>query len=143
MIKTDIIKQFEGLRLNSYICPAGVPTIGYGTTVYPNGEKVKIGESISKSMAEKLLDTDVEARIIEMKLPNHLNDNQKSALVSFAYNVGTGAWLKSTLRKKVLLNSNDPSIRDEFMKWVNKGSKFEEGLTKRRKAEADLYFSNS
>lgn len=140
MIDTSIIKRFEGLRLEAYICPAGVPTIGYGTTMYPNGAKVKMGESISKSMAERLLDIDVTERLKAMKLPAHLNDNQKSALVSFAYNVGTAAWLKSTLRKKVLLNSSDPSIRDEFMKWVIAKGRVFAGLKLRRQAEADLYF---
>jgi lysozyme len=140
MIDTSIIKKYEGLRLEAYLCPAGVWTIGYGTTMYPNRAKVKQGESISKSMAERLLDIDVQERIRAMRLPAHLNDNQVSALVSFAYNVGVAAFLGSTLRKKVLLNDKDPAIKDEFLKWKIAGGKVFKGLLNRRHEEAELYF---
>lgn len=140
MIDTSIIKRFEGCFLEAYICPAGVPTIGWGATFYPDGKRVKIGDKISQVYADKMLEAEVVRRLKEMNLPDTLNDNRKAALVSFQYNLGNGAWNKSTLKRKVLSNHNDPTIRDEFMKWVNKGSKFEKGLTNRRKAEADLYF---
>jgi lysozyme len=65
------------------------------------------------------------------------------ALVSFSYNLGLGNLDKSTLLKKVNANPSDATIRLEFMKWVNKGSSFEKGLTRRRKAEADLYFTTT
>jgi lysozyme len=70
-----------------------------------------------------------------------LSDNQFSALVSFAFNLGAGALSKSTLLKKVNANPEDESIRAEFAKWDKAGGKQLRGLTRRRKAEADLYFS--
>ncbi len=141
-INTDIIRKYEGLRLDAYLCPAGVWSIGYGTTIYPNGKKVKQGERISKIMAERILEIDVQERIKAMRLPAHLTDNQVSALVSFAYNVGVGAFLGSTLRQKVLLNDKDPSIRNEFLKWKIAGGKVFKGLLNRRHEESNLYFNN-
>jgi lysozyme len=72
-----------------------------------------------------------------------INQNQFDALVSFAYNLGVGNLKSSTLLKKVNANPSDPTIRDEFMKWVNGGGKKLPGLVKRRQAEADLYFGVS
>ena len=141
MLDLSIIKKFEGLKLSAYICPAGVPTIGYGNTRYPDGSKVKIGDRITLQQAEEYLRIDAERRMIAMALPVGLNWNQRSALVSFAFNVGVGAWNRSTLRKKVLADKKDPTIRNEFMKWNRGGGQVLNGLTKRRKAEADLYFT--
>jgi lysozyme len=74
----------------------------------------------------------------------NLNQNQFDSCLSFIYNVGIGAFTKSTLRKKILLNPNDPTIKDEFMKWnkATVGGKLTvlKGLTRRRTAEAELYF---
>jgi lysozyme len=70
-----------------------------------------------------------------------INQNQFDALVSFAYNVGTNALKNSTLLKKLNVNANDPTIRDEFKKWVKAGGKTLKGLVTRRNEEADLYFS--
>jgi len=142
MVSTDIIKQFEGCQLKSYLCPAKKWTIGYGSTYHPNGVAVKEGDTITQSQADQYLSIEAEKRIAEMRLPSNLNDNQKAALLSLQYNIGQGRWMSSTIRKKVLNNPSDPSIRDEFMKWINKGSSFEKGLRRRRQAEADLYFSN-
>lgn len=142
MVSTDIIKQFEGCKLKSYLCPAKKWTIGYGSTYHPNGVAVKEGDTITQSQADQYLSIEAEKRIAEMRLPSNLNDNQKAALLSLQYNIGQGRWMSSTIRKKVLNNPSDPSIRDEFMKWINKGSSFEKGLRRRRQAEADLYFSN-
>ena len=140
MLDLSIIKKFEGLKLSAYICPAGVPTIGYGNTRYPDGSKVKIGDRITLQQAEDYLRIDAERRLIAMDLPVGLNWNQRSALVSFAFNVGVGAWNRSTLRKKILADQKDSTIRNEFMKWNRAGGQVLNGLTKRRKAEADLYF---
>lgn len=136
----DLIKSFEGLRLNAYLDSVNVPTIGYGTTVYPNGKKVKIGDSCTSDQAEEYLQTDINRRAAAVGEIG-VNQNQFDAILSFCYNLGLGAWNKSTLRKKIIVNSNDPTIRDEFMRWNRAGGKVLEGLTKRRKAEADLYFS--
>lgn len=138
-----IIKKHEGLRLSSYLCPAGVPTIGYGSTRHPDGRKVILGEKLNteKEATQLLLATmgSFEAAV-NRHLPN-LNQCQFDALVSFAYNVGTGAFIKSTLLKKAKVNPNDPSILDEFQKWVRGGGKVLPGLVTRRKEEANLYFS--
>ena len=142
MVSTDIIKQFEGCQLKAYLCPAKKWTIGYGSTYHPNGVAVKEGDTITQSQADQYLSIEAEKRIAEMRLPSNLNDNQKAALLSLQYNIGQSRWMNSTIRKKVLNNPSDPSIRDEFMKWINKGSSFEKGLRRRRQAEADLYFSN-
>lgn len=138
----NTIKQFEGLRLNAYLDAVKVPTIGYGNTFYENGQKVRIGDKITKERADELLKFTVDdfAESVSLRLTAAVNQNQFDALVSFAYNVGTGALAKSTLLKKVNANPCDPSIRTEFMKWDKAGGKVLAGLTKRRKLEADLYF---
>lgn len=136
----DLIKSFEGLRLNAYLDSVNVPTIGYGTTVYPNGKKVKIGDNCTSDQAEEYLQTDINRRAAAVGEIG-VNQNQFDAILSFCYNLGLGAWNKSTLRKKVLADPNDPAIRSEFMKWNKAGGKVLEGLTRRRKAEADLYFT--
>jgi lysozyme len=138
-----IIKKHEGLRLSSYLCPAGVPTIGYGNTRYPDGRKVILGEKLSSEKeATQLLLASLQSfeAAVNRHLPN-LNQCQFDALVSFTYNVGTGAFIKSTLLKKAKVNPADPSILDEFQKWVRGGGKVLPGLVTRRREEANLYFS--
>lgn len=134
----DLIKKFEGLKLESYKCPAGLWTIGYGNTQWENGFRVLENQVIDIQRAEKLLMFWVNkyAEKIDLKV----NQNQFDALVSFAYNVGITNFNNSTLKKKVIANPNDATIRDEFMKWVNSRGKQLPGLVKRREAEANLYF---
>jgi lysozyme len=140
----DLIKRFEGLKLKPYNCPALIPTIGYGNTYYPSGAKVKLTDpAITKEKAEELLKfllTSYE-KGVDSFCRDDINQNQFDALTSFAYNVGVGNLQKSTLIKKVNKNPSDPSIRAEFMKWNKGGGKVLLGLTRRRQAEADLYFS--
>ena len=147
-----IIKKYEGLKLQAYICPAGLPTIGYGNTFYENGSKVVMGDKISIERADSLLISTVQQFEISVRklVKKTLNDNQIGALTSFAYNVGIGkpktrfspasGFTGSTLLKKVNANPNDPTIRAEFMKWTKAGGKVLNGLVKRRQEEADLYF---
>lgn len=132
----DLIKKYEGLRLEAYKCPAGVWTIGYGHT-----KGVIKGMKISKEEAEKLLQQDVS--VFELQVINtvgKLAACKIDALVSFAYNVGVAAFRRSTLCRKVKANSDDPAIRNEFMKWIYAGGKKLQGLERRRKEEADVYF---
>jgi lysozyme len=140
----DLIKQFEGFRKDAYICPAGVPTIGYGATTWGNGQKVKMGEIVSMTMAEKLLLADLEKRSNSLA-GLKVNQNQFDALISFVYNLGIGAFRGSTLFRKVQQDPNDPTIRAEFMKWnkARVAGKLVElrGLTRRRDAEANLYYA--
>jgi lysozyme len=136
----DLIKKFEGLFLKSYLCPAGVPTIGYGSTMWNDSKKVTIGEVITLEGAEKLLMWELEKKSVCLQKLN-LNQNQFDSLLSFIYNVGVGAFTKSTLLKIIKVNPNDAKVREQLMRWVNKGSSFEKGLTRRRTAEANLYFT--
>jgi len=139
----DLIKNFEGLRLEAYLCSANVATVGYGSTFFEDGTKVKLGDKITKKRAEELLDFMVLqfANQVKPLIKVSLSDNKFGALVSFAYNVGVGALQKSTLLKKVNTNPNDPSIKMEFLRWNRSNNKILAGLTKRREAEAKLYFS--
>lgn len=134
----DLIKSFEGLSLKTYKCPAGIDTIGYGHT----GNDVKPDMVITEQQAEELLKKDLNQFEIGVGklITSGINQNQFDALVSFAYNLGTGALQKSTLLKKVNADPDDLAIAKEFNKWVLAGGKRLEGLVRRRKAESDLYF---
>ena len=138
-----IIKKFEGLRLTSYLCPSGLATIGYGATFYENGSRVQLGEKITIDRADSLLLMQIKLFENEVKrtVKSTLNDNQLGALVSFCFNIGGGAFSRSTLARKANANPNDPTIRAEFMRWTRGGGKVLPGLVKRREAEANLYFS--
>lgn len=141
----QIIKKFEGCRLKAYPDPGtgGEPwTIGWGTTYYDDGAKVRQGDVITQDRADALLHihvADFQKRVVAL-VKSNINDNQLAALTSFAYNCGVPAFGKSTLLKKVNANPSDPTIRDEFMKWKKAGGKVLPGLVKRRSQEADLYF---
>ncbi|CAB4137532.1 COG3772 Phage-related lysozyme (muraminidase) [uncultured Caudovirales phage] len=137
-----LIKKYEGLRLNSYLCPSGLATIGYGATFYENGSRVQLGEKITIDRADSLLLMQIKLFENEVRriVKSALNENQLGALVSFCFNIGGGAFSKSTLAKKANTNPNDPTIRDEFMRWTRGGGKVLPGLVKRREAEATLYF---
>lgn len=144
-----IIKEFEGLLLDAYVDPAGVPTIGYGTTVYPNGMKVKIGDRITLSEAEEYLIGDIRVKTASMnsliKVP--ISNNAYCALVSFCYNLGVGALKKSALLEK--LNASEPmhEVAKQFGLYVNALDpktgllKPLPGLIRRRNEEAKLFLS--
>jgi lysozyme len=140
----QLIKDFEGLRLNAYKCSAGVPTIGFGSCFYPDKSNVKMGDVLrDKEEAEILLiNTLVDYDIYVSKYTKSvkLTQYQFDALVSFAFNVGLGNLSKSTLLKLVLSNPNDQNIALEFAKWNKAAGKVLQGLVKRRKKEAELYF---
>jgi lysozyme len=137
-----LIKKHEGLKLSAYLCPAKVPTIGFGNTFYEDGTRVKMGDKITRDRAEKLLQHIVAAFAVQVDrlVTSDINANQRAALVSFAYNLGVSQLQKSTLLKKVNANPNDPAIRAEFMKWVKAGGVVLRGLVIRRQDEANLYF---
>jgi lysozyme len=140
----DLIKRFEGLKLKPYLCPASIWTIGYGNTYYPSGAKVKptdpaITQIIAEALLKHLLGSYEKA--VDSFCRDDINQNQFDSLVSFTYNCGVNNLKSSTLLKKVNANPSDPSIRAEFLKWNKGGGKVLAGLTKRRQAEADLYFS--
>jgi len=138
----DLMHQFEGLRLESYLCPANIPTIGWGNTYYESGRKVKLGETITKERADALFLWVANSFATQVKslLKVQLNENQFSALVSFAYNIGVANLRSSTLLKLVNINPNDPKIFEQFLRWNKAGGKELAGLTRRRQAEANLYY---
>jgi lysozyme len=140
----DLMHFFEGCKLEAYQCSAKVWTIGWGNTFYENGTPVRQGDKITQDRANSLFVFVANKFADEIKklIKTNLSENQFSALVCFAYNVGTGNLAKSTLLKKVNANPNDPSIANEFLRWNKAGGKELLGLTRRRTAESKLYFTS-
>lgn len=132
-----LIKQHEGLRLEAYRCPAGIYTIGYGHT-----SGVRRGDVIDERRAEQLLAEDLKKfeAVVNRECPG-INQNQFDALVSFTFNLGETNLRKSTLLKCVKANPDNVNIRTEFLRWNKSKGEVLPGLIRRRKAEADLYFS--
>jgi len=141
----DLIKHFEGFFPNAYhdsIDRIGIDTIGYGSTTYPNGTKVKVGDKpITEAQAIEYLTFEVNQKAVAVSrlVTSQLTDNQFGALVSFAYNLGEGNLSSSTLLKKVNVNPKDPSIQLEFDKWIYSNHLPVKGLETRRRAEWKLY----
>lgn len=138
----ELIKKEESFQPRMYICPAGYPTIGYGTVIDTEDEEYLKDAIINEAKAEKLLAHDLEyfEKAVKNMIRVPLNENQFSALCSFCYNVGPGNLKSSTLLKKVNNNPDDPTIYDEFQKWVYANGKKLRGLEKRRIKEAELFF---
>jgi GH24 family phage-related lysozyme (muramidase) len=135
-----LVKEFEGLRLKAYKCPAGVWTIGYGHTSAAGSPDVNPGMEITKDEAEEILKRDMvqyEAGV-EKLVKVELSQGQFDALVDFAYNAGVGALAKSTLLKRVNEERFD-DVPAEFMKWTKGGGKELPGLVRRRRAEVKLW----
>jgi lysozyme len=138
------ITKHEGLSLKPYLCPAKVPTIGYGNTYYSDGKRVTLlDKEITKQQAFEMFKEIANrfAKRVDELVITELTQNQFNALVSFAYNVGTGNFASSTLLKKINKNPNDLTLKAEFLRWNKAGGKVLNGLTNRRNEEADLYFS--
>ena len=136
----DLICDFEGKRLVAYDDGVGVWTIGFGTTVYPSGVKVKKGDTCTEAQAKSYMAHDLKKfeQAVNGAVNIPLNQNQFDALVSLAYNIGTGAFNKSTLVKK--LNAGDISgAADQFDVWINAGGKRMQGLVNRRSKEKLLF----
>lgn len=133
----NLIKQHEGLRLEAYRCPAGIYTIGYGHTA-----GVRRGDVIDERRAEQLLADDLKKfeGVVSRECPG-VNQNQFDALVSFTFNLGETNLRKSTLLKCVKANPDNQNIYTEFLRWNKSKGEVLPGLIRRRKAEADLYFS--
>lgn len=137
----NIVKKYEGFRSKPYKCPAGIWTIGYGSTFYINGEKVSRYDSeISETFASELLENVLNdfAIKVDRLIKVSLNQNQFDALVSFTYNVGIGAFSKSSLLKK--LNAADLNgASKEFVRWNKANGKILNGLVNRRNDESKLF----
>ena len=134
------LKQWEGLKTKAYLDSGGVWTIGYGHTAMAGLPKPHKGMVITEREAEEILLRDLTQyeNTVEQSVKVKLNDNQFAALVSFTYNVGIGAFKKSTLLKK-LNNGNFDAVPSELMKWVKAGGKKLQGLVNRRRAEGYLW----
>lgn len=130
-----LIRSFEGLRLAAYRCPAGVATVGYGST-----KGVKMGDTITREDADRLLCEDAQrfADHIDAVVKVPLTQNQIDALVAFVYNIGPAAFAKSTMLK--LINQRlFEDAANQFLRWNRGGGQVLAGLTRRRIAERELF----
>jgi lysozyme len=135
----DLVKHFEGFRSRVYLCVGGYPTIGYGHLIR-SGEDFSLG--ISKAQAEILLARDLESseRAVLRLTTVPLSDGQFDALVSFVFNLGSGCYQRSTLRKKVNREEHlDAS--NTFWMYRRAGGEIQKGLVLRREEERKLYLS--
>jgi lysozyme len=141
-ITAALCKQFEGFRGKPYLCPAGVPTIGYGSTYYADGRKVTLNDQpMSEPDAAALLLQELHHTYLPGVLrncPTLLTDEKKcNAIVDFAYNLGTGRLQTSTLKRKI--NAQDwDGAKEQLLLWTKGGGRVLPGLLKRRNAECRL-----
>lgn len=128
--------------LKAYKCPAGKWTIGMGTTRYPSGELVMPGDTITPPEVFEFLTYDLASAesTVSNSVASAINQHQFDALVCFTYNVGNLAFRNSTLLKVINKNPDDPGIEYQFSRWNKAGGKVLEGLTRRRRSEAWMYF---
>ena len=136
-IMFEKLKSFEGCRLQAYQDAAKVWTIGYGHT-----KGVRRGDTITQEKAEEYLREDVEeveGQILALNL--NLTQPQFDALTSFVYNVGIGAFKKSTLLRFIREGRSENDIKKQFYSWVYSNGRTLPGLVKRREWEAIRFFS--
>jgi lysozyme len=143
ILAADLCRFFEGFSSKPYICPAGYPTIGYGTVYKPDGTKVTMRDQpISRELANEWLMRELQHNYMAgvLKASPILIRNQRllAAITDFAYNLGVGRYRASTLKRRV--DSNDLlGVETELRKWIRGGGKVLPGLVKRRQAEIDLF----
>jgi lysozyme len=144
----DLIKKFEGCHLKAYPDPlsGGLPiTIGWGSTRKKNGTPFKLGDTITQKEADELLIAQCESQFLPSlsKIPywREMNDNQRGALLSFAYNLGAGFYGGNNFNTitRNLREKNWKAIPKTLEMYCNPGSNVEAGLLRRRKAEGDLW----
>lgn len=142
-ITSELCKRFEGFRSKPYICPAGVPTIGYGSTYYPDGKKVTLTDppvtekQATDMLMHELLVTFAPGAYRACPTLYLAGPYKAAAIVDFAYNLGVGRLQASTLRRKINEQNWDAAC-DELRKWVLAGGKRLPGLVLRREAEVAL-----
>ena len=137
----ELIKRFEGFSSTPYLCPADVPTIGYGNTRRFDGSRVAMDdEPISEADGEALLAHELLSfeRSVDKLITAELTQVMFDALVSFTYNLGSGNLQSSTLRMK-LNRGNYEGAADEFPKWRKAQGRVLQGLVRRRIAERKLF----
>jgi lysozyme len=141
-IAAELCRHFEGFRSKPYICPAGYPTIGYGTVWKPDGTRVTMDDApISKAQAEEWLlselRTNYAAGVLRASPRLISNPRTLAAIIDFAYNLGVARYRASTLRRKV--DQQDwEAVKVQLMRWTRGGGKVLPGLVRRRKAEVAL-----
>ena len=143
----DIIEEFEGFRSAPYLCPAGIPTIGFGATYYEDGRKVQLSDpAITKPQGRRMLEAMVEKDfwgVLKTTIPfwSEMNANQRSALTSFAYNLGANFFGNPGFNtiSAVLSDRAWGEVPGALMLYINPGSPFEAGLRRRRDAEGKLW----
>jgi lysozyme len=136
-----LIKEFEGCKLISYKCPAGVWTIGIGSTRYADGSPVKANQALpNEGEALMLLTKTVAAYEHTVNTVGvELTQNEYDALVSLCYNIGSGNFVSSTLVKMLKADEPKAEVAKQFLRWDKAGGKPLAGLTRRRNAEAELF----
>lgn len=145
-IALDLIHHFEKCRLTAYRDAVGVPTIGWGQTYYPSGERVKMGDRITQAQADEMF-----ARIMERDFAGPIREAlddapttaaQFGAMCALAYNIGKDDFLGSTVMRRHKAEASDADMTAAFLMWNKAGGKVLPGLTRRRNAEAALYRSD-
>jgi lysozyme len=139
-----LIKEFEGFRKTPYLCSAGVPTIGFGSTLYADGRKVRLCDvSISEATALELFHDTLHKyeQTVDKVITVPLTQNQFDACVCLCYNIGQGNFASSTLVKEI--NKGAPSVDTsaQFLRWNKAMGVVSAGLSRRRKAEQALYLN--
>ena len=139
----EFIKKYEGFRANAYQCPAGIWTIGYGTTFYPDGKKVEEGDVINIEDATFCLYDFIKKYCLQQvedieKVIGKLNDNQKTAIISLVYNIGSCAFEKSKCKKFILKNDIENACKN--WDWIKANGKILNNLIKRRNEEIELFY---
>lgn len=138
-----LIKEFEGCKLTAYKCPAGVWTIGIGSTRYADGSAVKQGQTLANEEAALLLLSKTlapyEHAVNAIKV--ELTQNEFDALISLTYNIGAANFASSTLVKMLKAGDDKAEIAKQFLRWNKAVGKVLDGLTRRRNAEAELFLS--
>ena len=134
----ELIKEFEGCQLEAYLCPAGVPTIGYGHT-----RSAKLGQTISQADADALLREDLadSEDAVDRLVTAQINENQFSALVSFTFNIGAEAFERSTLLSMLNANAQIHIVAAQLLRWNKANGEELPGLTRRRHAEQALFLA--
>jgi lysozyme len=136
----DLIEHIEGLRLKAYLDSKGIPTIGIGTTVYPNGVKVKIGDTCTEEQAREYMEHHIATNI---KVPATYTQQQFDSCLCLIYNIGQGGFNGSSLKRDIAKGESAEVITADFLKWnkerINGVREVNAGLTRRRKCEAYLF----
>lgn len=138
----DTIQQFEGLKLKAYKDSVGIWTVGFGNIFnLDTGNPIKEGDEISLETAERWLKIEVDNLQAKMRkvITVPLNDNQWTALTSLAYNIGFGAFKRSTLLRLLNAGASKEEVAKQMLRWNKAGGKEIKGLTNRRKAESNLF----